>query len=645
MQEWTLDEFFSVFKTGEVDVELAKLRPPPRRIRMAATIVSKAVADVAARMKASGPQLNTYPVVIRDYATVQDKGFYDTIDGDTRCTIYRQEYPMIKVVRAIVFHPQFPDKFIFRFQQLINMTTQTVRHDTIADTIIKIQNIRNEYPTIKEAKAAVLEQGLVVTKSGKTVSGPYFDSMATCLRLPDDILQIIFADCESKGTDSCFQWSHILEQEYRNLAKSPHRLEDLKCITEMIRDKKLTVKDMKSEIVIMNGRREMEQVVSTVARKIKDCIRSEPYELALVHIGMGNYDRAWVTNGRNSPMFIKMLEGVKNFDTNMVRSASGGDDDGLDDDGGAGAGGGGARRVKPKRAPNWVFEASPYLEGYDDQTDGQTLPTPQENWQLRSSWAATVGDKITASVTDFAANGRLKTVDLILLDPPGNILKSGSSVILRDQFVEDDIIDMEVIVTKLANLDPDHRTAVVIWTPHQLMHMYIHNMTVGKKLTFVQPLYTMNSNPHSAGPSNKLQASTHIWLLFAVKESKFHNYPDNLKDNTTIGSRRYCDSVLVDFRVSPEDKVMSDTSDAMVRPEQKPVCEITRFIQQFSRKGGSVVDLCAGTGTTGVAALREGRRVFMLDRDSDVVAYGTSRMLKTCKNLDLREDGTSIGSN
>jgi hypothetical protein len=203
---------------------------------------------------------------------------------------------------------------------------------------------------------------------------------------------------------------------------------------------------------------------------------------------------------------------------------------------------------------------------------------------------------------------------------------------------------MEVVVSQLARLDTEMRTVVLIWTPHQLMQSYVENMTASKKLTFVQPLYTVNSNPFSSGPAQKLQASTHTWLLFVPRASTFHNYPDQLKDNENVGGRRFCDSTIVDFRVPTEDKVMSDTSDSMVRPEQKPVAEIIRFIQQYSRKGGTVVDLCAGVATTGVAALQTGRRVFMMDRDEDVVAYGQARMKKKCSSLDLREDGTSIGT-
>lgn len=48
---------------------------------------------------------------------------------------------------------------------------------------------------------------------------------------------------------------------------------------------------------------------------------------------------------------------------------------------------------------------------------------------------------------------------------------------------------------------------------------------------------------------------------------------------------------------------------------QKPVELIERLILDMSPPGATVVDFCAGSGTTGVAALKQGRRVVLFEKD------------------------------
>ena len=48
--------------------------------------------------------------------------------------------------------------------------------------------------------------------------------------------------------------------------------------------------------------------------------------------------------------------------------------------------------------------------------------------------------------------------------------------------------------------------------------------------------------------------------------------------------------------------------DAPVHPTQKPVALCEYFIKTYTRPGEVVADICAGSGTTAVAALNTGRR-------------------------------------
>ena len=61
-------------------------------------------------------------------------------------------------------------------------------------------------------------------------------------------------------------------------------------------------------------------------------------------------------------------------------------------------------------------------------------------------------------------------------------------------------------------------------------------------------------------------------------------------------------------------------------PTQKPVRLLERILAASSRPGGLVLDPYAGSGTTGVAAARLGRRWLLVDRNPDAVAIARARL-------------------
>jgi len=61
-------------------------------------------------------------------------------------------------------------------------------------------------------------------------------------------------------------------------------------------------------------------------------------------------------------------------------------------------------------------------------------------------------------------------------------------------------------------------------------------------------------------------------------------------------------------------------------PTQKPVALLEDLIQTFSRPGDLVVDFTAGSFSTGVAALRTGRRFVGVERDPGFFEIGVRRL-------------------
>lgn len=63
-------------------------------------------------------------------------------------------------------------------------------------------------------------------------------------------------------------------------------------------------------------------------------------------------------------------------------------------------------------------------------------------------------------------------------------------------------------------------------------------------------------------------------------------------------------------------------------PTQKPLRIIERIVRVHSQPGDIVVDFFAGSGTTGEAALRNGRRFILIDKSREAVRVANSRIRK-----------------
>jgi site-specific DNA-methyltransferase (adenine-specific) len=70
-------------------------------------------------------------------------------------------------------------------------------------------------------------------------------------------------------------------------------------------------------------------------------------------------------------------------------------------------------------------------------------------------------------------------------------------------------------------------------------------------------------------------------------------------------------------------------------PTQKPLGVLRRIVAASSRADDLVVDWCAGSGTTGVAAQGLGRRFILVDRSGDAVTVMRQRLGQDVPVLDL----------
>lgn len=76
--------------------------------------------------------------------------------------------------------------------------------------------------------------------------------------------------------------------------------------------------------------------------------------------------------------------------------------------------------------------------------------------------------------------------------------------------------------------------------------------------------------------------------------------------------------------------------DDRVHETQKPLSLMKELIEKFTAPGDLVLDCCAGSGTTGVAALALGRRCIMIEMNPEHVATARLRCDAEARGLPLR---------
>ncbi|MGW3058493.1 DNA-methyltransferase [Streptomyces goshikiensis] len=70
---------------------------------------------------------------------------------------------------------------------------------------------------------------------------------------------------------------------------------------------------------------------------------------------------------------------------------------------------------------------------------------------------------------------------------------------------------------------------------------------------------------------------------------------------------------------------------------QKPV-EVMRQLVKIAPPGGTVLDFCAGSGSTGVAALLEGRSFIGIEKTSQYAAVASDRLTETLQQVHSQDD-------
>lgn len=95
------------------------------------------------------------------------------------------------------------------------------------------------------------------------------------------------------------------------------------------------------------------------------------------------------------------------------------------------------------------------------------------------------------------------------------------------------------------------------------------------------------------------------------------NYGQQYELVEEITDRKYPKTILPFSVLSPTD---------VVHPTQKPVPLMEYFVRTYTNPGDLVLDNCMGSGSTGIAAVRNGRRFIGIEKDPNYFEIATDRI-------------------
>lgn len=188
-----------------------------------------------------------------------------------------------------------------------------------------------------------------------------------------------------------------------------------------------------------------------------------------------------------------------------------------------------------------------------------------------------------------------ESVDLVCVDPPyGVAWQSNLRAERFDMLNEDGASDREgvrQILEQCVRVVGQHR------------HLYVFGPTdVLEGLKVSAPVSLIwEKGVKGAGDLTAPWGPSHEPISFLVS---YHRHAGNAGKSTSVAARLRKDSVL---------HFQRQTGRKVRHPTEKPVGLMAELIESSSTAGELVLDPCAGSGSTGVAAILRGRRVILVD--------------------------------
>lgn len=109
---------------------------------------------------------------------------------------------------------------------------------------------------------------------------------------------------------------------------------------------------------------------------------------------------------------------------------------------------------------------------------------------------------------------------------------------------------------------------------------------------------------------------------YRSKDLQTEVYGEMKNDYTYESTERYPRSIQV---------FSTDTQNSSLHPTQKPVALIEYLIKTYTNEGEVILDSCAGSMTTGIAAINTNRKVICIENDENIFDVGRNRIIEYLK--------------
>lgn len=113
---------------------------------------------------------------------------------------------------------------------------------------------------------------------------------------------------------------------------------------------------------------------------------------------------------------------------------------------------------------------------------------------------------------------------------------------------------------------------------------------------------------------------------YRSKDLQTEVYGEMKNDYTYESTERYPRSIQI---------FSTDTQNSSLHPTQKPVALIEYLIKTYTNEEEVILDSCAGSMTTGVAAINTNRKVICIENDNEIFNVGRNRVMEYLKEKDI----------
>jgi len=266
-------------------------------------------------------------------------------------------------------------------------------------------------------------------------------------------------------------------------------------------------------------------------------------------------------------------------------------------------------------------------------------PHKSENWSLYQGDSIGILDSFKPQI-----------FDMVFVDPPyflsngGSTCQSGKRVSVNkgtwdvSQGVDE---DHDRVMSWLEACQRVLKPSGTIWvtgTQHIIFNIGFAMQQLGYKLLNTVTWYKPNASPNLA--CRYFTHSTEIVIWASPGESKPLKHTFNYQDMKAINGGKQMRDVWAFPRTSEEE--LSDDGEGRMwtltapkpaektfgkHPTQKPLALLERIVAASTAQGDLVLDPFCGSGTTGVAAIAQGRRFIGIDSDPDCIALTQRRLV------------------